>query len=267
MKNFGKQHSAVVSIITPSYNSSKFISETINSVVSQTFTCWEMIIVDDCSIDGSFDKISELIESEPRIKLISLDINSGAATARNKAIELAVGRYIAFLDSDDLWYPNKLEYQLSFMKENNIAFCYSAYEKVDENGNFIGSMGVPEKSSYRDMLKTCYVGCLTAIYDTEKIGKFYMPSSTKREDFATWINILKKIDYAYGLNEVLAKYRVYSAQISASKVKMAKETWRFYREVERLGLFSSLYYFSHYALRGVLRAKFPSAARFLGVLQ
>lgn len=257
---------AMVSIITPFYNAERFVKQTIESVIAQTFTDWEMIIVDDCSTDDSFNYLHQLVDNEPRIKVLRLQRNSGAAAARNKAIELSTGRYIAFLDSDDVWYPNKLQCQLSFMELNHVDFCFSAYEKIDEYGLFIGKVGVPQKASYSDLLKTCYIGCLTAIYDTKKLGKVYMPTSTKREDFAAWINILKKTNYAYGVTDVLAKYRVYSAQVSASKLKMASETWRFYRNVECFGLYRSIYYFSHYAVRGLLRAKFPILARALGVL-
>lgn len=152
------------------------------------------------------------------------------------------------------------------MRKNNYAFTYTAYEKVDENGNPLGIMGVPDQVSYRELLKTCVIGCLTAVYDTEKLGKVYMPLGTKREDFATWLKILKKVDFAYGIKESLAQYRVYENQSSGKKAKMAKENWKLYREIEKLNLLKACYYFSHYAVRGVLRTKFPKIARFLGVL-
>lgn len=255
------------SIITPSYNSSKFFFETISSVYAQTFSDWEMIVVDDCSSDNSVEIIQGFVTQDSRIKLIQLQKNSGAAVARNKAIEVAKGRYIAFLDSDDLWLPGKLEKQLAFMQSNNVPFSYTAYDKVDENGRVFGHIGVPERVSYSDLLKTCSIGCLTAMYDTEYFGKVYMPINTKREDFATWLQLLKKVDYAYGLNETLAQYRVYQNQTSAKKVKMAKENWHLYREIEGLNLIKASYYFSHYAVRGLLRTKTPSLARMLGVLK
>lgn len=257
---------ALVTIITPSYNSSIFILKTLKSVTSQSFDNWEMIIVDDCSSDNSVEVIQSFADQEPRIKLIQLEKNSGAAVARNKAIEAASGRFIAFLDSDDLWLPDKLEKQVQFMLDQDIAFSFSAYEKIDETGNVFGTVGVPKKTGYHDLLKTCSIGCLTAMYDVEKLGKVYMPVNTKREDFATWLTILKQVDYAYGMPDVLAQYRVYASQSSAKKAKMAKENWRLYRDIEQLGVFKSAYYFAHYAVRGVLRTKFPNLARAVGVL-
>ncbi|MDY7218788.1 glycosyltransferase family 2 protein [Denitrificimonas sp. JX-1] len=255
-----------VSIITPSYNSSSFILQTLRSVTTQTFNNWEVIIVDDCSSDSSAEVIQQYASQDPRIKFIQLEKNSGASIARNTAIEVATGRFIAFLDSDDLWHPEKLEKQISFMLENEVAFSYTAYEKIDEKGVSFDIVNTPTKISYKQLLKTNVIGCLTAMYDVEKLGKVYMPVNTKREDFATWLAILKKIDYAYGMPEVLARYRVYASQSSAKKTKMAKENWRLYRDLEQLSIFKSAYYFTHYAVRGVLRTKFPTLARALGVL-
>ncbi len=257
----------IVSIITPSYNSALLISDTVQSVLSQTFTNWEMIIIDDCSIDSSAQLVQSLIDFDSRIKLIQLSENSGAAEARNKGIEAASGRFIAFLDSDDLWNPQKLEKQINFMLENKVAFSYTAYEKIDEKGAPFQTMGVPSKVAYNDLLKTCVIGCLTAVYDTECLGKIYMPNNTKREDFATWLKILKKIDYAYAVPEVLAQYRVYPNQSSSKKASMAQENWRLYRDIEHLNVLQAIYYFSHYAVRGLLRTKLPKVARLFGVLQ
>lgn len=256
----------IASIITPSHNCAPFISETICSVLNQSFSDWEMIIVDDCSADNSVEVIQSFVEQDSRINLIRLSEKSGAAVARNAAIEAATGRFIAFLDSDDLWMPNKLEKQVQFMLDQDVAFSFSAYEKIDETGKVFGYIGVPKKTGYHDLLKTCSIGCLTAMYDVEKLGKVYMPVNTKREDFATWLAILKQVDYAYGMPDVLAQYRVYASQSSAKKAKMAKENWRLYREVEQLNLIKASYYFSHYAVRGVLRTKFPSLARKLHIL-
>ena len=256
----------LVSIITPSYNSAKFIGKTIESVLDQIYQNWEMIVVDDVSLDNSSDIVEKYCKKDNRIRLIKLEKNSGAAVARNRAIEEAKGRYIAFLDADDMWKPEKLEKQIYFMQKNNYSFTYTAYEKIDENGVVFGKIGVPLKVSYNQLLKTCVIGCLTAVYDTEKLGKIYMPTNTKREDFATWLSILKKIDFAYGIKENLSQYRVYENQSSGKKAKMAKENWKLYREIEKLNLLKACYYFSHYAVRGVLRTKFPKIARFIGFL-
>lgn len=256
----------LVSIINPLYNASNWLEETVNSVLSQTVQDWEMIIVDDCSSDNSYKLACELSEQDTRIKVFQLKKNAGAAAARNKAINEAKGRYIAFLDSDDLWHPHKLEKQINFMLKNNYAFSYTAYEKINEEGKVIGHVGAPMRLNYKQLLMTNEIGCLTAIYDTEILGKVYMPTETKREDYATWLSILKKIDYAYGMPESLGQYRVYANQSSAKKSKMAKENWNLYRNIEDLSFIKSIYYFSHYSIRGVLRTKFPRFARLLGVL-
>lgn len=258
---------SLVSIITPLFNGSAFLERTIQSVLSQTYINWELIIVDDCSQDDSLTIAESYGKQDIRIKVIQLERNSGAAVARNTAIEAAQGRYIAFLDSDDLWKPEKLEKQIGFMLRNDVAFSYTAYEKINESGDVFGFMGVPEKVSYKQLLKTCVIGCLTAIYDTKVLGKIYMPTTTKREDYATWLNVLKKVGYAYGLTLPLAQYRVYANQTSGKKASMAKENWRLYRDLENLNIFQASYYFSNYAVRGVLRTKFPRLAKLLGVLK
>lgn len=256
----------LVSIITPLYNSSLFLDKTINSIISQSYYYWELIIVDDCSQDNSIEIALDFSSKDIRIKVIQMEKNSGAAAARNTAIKAANGRFIAFLDSDDLWHPHKLEKQINFMLKNNYAFSYTAYEKINEEGKVIGHVGAPMRLNYKQLLMTNEIGCLTAIYDTEILGKVYMPTETKREDYATWLSILKKIDYAYGMPESLGQYRVYANQSSAKKSKMAKENWNLYRNIENLSFIKSIYYFSHYSIRGVLRTKFPRFARLLGVL-
>lgn len=256
-----------VSVITPSYNCARYISSTIESILAQTFLDWELIIVDDCSTDDSVDVINSFVKQDVRVKLIKLEKNSGAAVARNAAIETAQGRYITFLDSDDMWLPNKLEQQVAYMHKNDIAFSYSAYEKVYESGEVFGNVGVPEKVNYSDLLKVCSIGCLTAIYDTHMVGKVYMPLIRKRQDLGLWLEILKKVSYAYATPGILAQYRVRSDSISANKKIAAQYTWKLYREVEGLDFFVSIYYFSHYAVNGLLRTKFPKLAKLLGVLR
>lgn len=255
-----------VSIITPLYNSEVFLELTVQSVLNQTYSNWEMILVDDCSVDNSILTAKKLAEKDNRIKIIKLNSNSGAAVARNTAIKVATGRFISFLDSDDLWTKDKLKKQIEFMVSQDVAFSFSAYEKIDAKGVPINVVTVPRKVNYNQLLKTNVIGCLTAIYDVDKLGKIYMPTCTKREDFATWLAILKKVNYAHSMPEVLAQYRVYASQSSSKKTKMAKESWRLYRDIEKLGLFKSGYYFANYAVRGVLRSKFPLLARLIGVL-
>lgn len=256
--------SDVVSIITPLYNSSEFLEQTIQSVVSQTYQSWEMIMVDDCSTDNSLEIAQRYAAKDKRIKVLQLKQNSGAAVARNAAIEAATGRFIAFLDSDDLWVPEKLIKQVNFMVSNDIDFSYCSYEKIDRYGNMIAVVNSPNKVNYKQLLKTCVIGCLTAVYDTKRLGKIYMPTTNRREDFATWLYILKNIDYAYGIDLPLARYRVYDGQSSGRKFAMAKENWRLYREMEKLNFFIASYYFMHYAVNGVLRTKLPKLANLLG---
>lgn len=256
-----------VSIITPLHNVEKYIVATIESVLKQTYLNWELILVDDASIDRSYEIVTDYVARDSRIKLFRLSDNCGAAVARNTAIEAAKGRYIAFLDSDDLWLPEKLEYQLAFMQENNYPFSFSAYERIDENGLTLGFVGVPEKVTYGQMLKTSVIGCLTAMYDTAYFGKVYMPLIRKRQDYGLWLKLLKQTDFAYGLQIPLGRYRVRTDSISSNKLNTATYNWRLYRQVEKLSFLASCYYFSHYALRGLLRTKFPVLAKKLGVMQ
>jgi glycosyltransferase involved in cell wall biosynthesis len=248
-------NSHLVSVITPSYNSSKYISQTIDSVLSQTYQNWEMIIVDDASPDNSNDIIEDYCKKDSRIKLIKLEKNSGPAVARNRAIQEAKGRYISFLDADDLWVPKKLEEQLKFMTNNNLAFTFSSYDIVDESGNRLGSFITREKISYKGLLKTCSVGCLTAIYDTKKLDKVYMPNIIKRQDYALWLRILREIKVTKGILEPLATYRLRKNSVSSNKLKAAIYQWKIYRDVENLNIFQSAYYFAHYVYNGLLKYK------------
>ncbi len=244
-----------VSVITPSYNSEKFIAQTIESVINQTYTNWEMIIIDDCSSDNSVEIITSFQRIDKRIKLIKLEGNQGAAVARNKGIELSKGRFIAFLDSDDLWLPEKLEKQLQFMIDQQVIFSYSSYKMINETNKPVGRFKAPTKQSYNDILKTCSIGCLTVIYDTHTVGKVYMPLIKRRQDFGLWLRLLKRIEFAYGIQDDLAIYRKREHSISSNKLVAAKYQWRIYREVEQLTYCKSLYYFVHYALNGIIKHK------------
>lgn len=257
----------LVSIVTPSYNSSKYISDTITSVIRQSFSDWELIVVDDCSKDSTVDIVKEFCNEDPRIKLISLESNQGAAVARNTAIDISEGRYITFLDADDLWLPNKLSVQVAYMQKYNFSFTYSAYEKIDENNKHLGSVGVPNRVSYNSLLKVCSIGCLTAMYDSYKLGKVYMPLIRKRQDLGLWLKLLKLEGYAYGIPNVLARYRVRSDSISSNKFIAAQYTWKLYRDVEKLSLFKATYFFVFYTINGILRTKFQKVARKIGVLK
>ncbi|MCG1036618.1 glycosyltransferase family 2 protein [Polaribacter sargassicola] len=233
----------LVSIITPNYNSEKFISQTINSVLNQTYQNWEMIIVDDVSTDNSTKIIESYSLKDDRIILHKLQKNSGAAIARNKAISLAKGNFIAFLDSDDLWLPKKLEVQLEFMETNNYPISYSSYEIIDENGKPKNKIiECKEKLDYNRMLYSNEIGCLTAMYNSDVLGKVYMPNVRKRQDYGLWLKILKMEKYAFGIPKVLAKYRDRSLSISNNKVEMLKWNWNLYKNVEKKSYFEAFYY-------------------------
>ena len=240
----------------PSYCSEEFLSQAIESVLNQTFKKWELIIVDDHSTDNSIEIIKKYMQDERRIKLIKLEKNSGPAIARNRAIKEAKGRYIAFLDSDDIWHIEKLEKQINFMESYDAPFSYTGYYRIDEGGEkIIGQIKVSKKIEYVELLKHNIIGCLTAMYDTQKIGKVYMPDIRKRQDFALWLKILKRIPYAYGLNESLAYYRVRSSSVSSNKFVASQYNWKLYREVEKLPLYKAIYYFGWYTYRSILKYK------------
>ena len=245
----------LVSIITPVYNASRFIDETIKSVQAQTYKEWEMILVDDCSTDNSYDIIKKYSKDDERIKYIKLEKNSGAAVARNTAIANSKGRYIAFLDSDDIWYEDKLEKQINFMKDKNIGFSFTSYELMSEDGELLNkTIKVPSKIDYNNYLKNTIIGCLSVIIDKEKIGDFRMPNIRANQDMATWLYIMRDRNcVAYGLNECLAKYRLVNGSISNNKVKAAKSVWNVYRNIENLSLIKSSYVFVGYVINAVLK--------------
>jgi glycosyltransferase involved in cell wall biosynthesis len=245
-----------VSIITPLYNSEEFISETIESVLSQSYNNWEMIIVDDCSTDNGVNIVKKYQKECEKIKLIRLDNNSGAAVARNVAIKKAKGRFIAFLDSDDYWHPEKLKKQISFMSNNNYAFTFSYYQNVDINNKKGKIITAPEIVTYNTLLDSGVIGCLTAIYDIKKLGKIYMPLIRKRQDYALWLKILKRDIKAHCLDEVLAYYRKGNVSISSNKLSAAKYQWKIYREIEELSLLKSIYHFIKYFYLGTIKHYF-----------
>ncbi len=257
----------LVSVITPCFNASLTLPKTLESILAQTFTDWELILVDDCSPDDTCDKAQAYCDADTRIHLIRQLENGGAAVARNAGIERAKGRYIAFLDADDSWHPNKLERQLELMQSNNWPLSFTSYARVDENDNLISLVGVPETITYRELLKTNVIGCSTAMYDTAVVGKVFMPDMRKRQDFGLWLKILKLTSKGFGINsEPLTTYQVMGNSLSSNKGKTAGYNWQLYRKEEGLSLVIASYYFANYALRGVLRSKLPALARWLGWL-
>lgn len=228
----------LVSIITPTYNCAPFISETIKCVQSQSYSNWEMIIVDDCSTDNT----KAVVESfnDFRIKYHCLSVNSGAAFARNTALKMARGRWIAFLDSDDIWSPEKLEKQISFMLNNGFHFSYTKYEEMDENGISLGKIiSGPKKISKLGMFSYCWPGCLTVMYDSDIVGTIQIPSIKRNNDYAIWLNVINKAS-CHLLNENLAKYRKRSGSISnTGYLSLIKWHYKLFRKVESFNVLSA----------------------------
>lgn len=221
----------LVSILIPTFNSENFISEAIRSVQNQTYTNWEIIVVDDCSTDATLSLIVELALKDSRIHYSKLDVNSGTGAARNLALAAAKGQYIAFLDADDLWKPNKLELQINFLQSNNLPFTFSFYDCIDEEGKSLNRrVEAPINLSYRQLFFCNYVGNLTAIYDVNCFGKIPISAIRKRQDWMLWLTVLKKIKMAHPIPESLAFYRLQKNSISTSKFDLIKYNFAVYRQ-------------------------------------
>ncbi len=220
----------LVSVIMPTYNSEKFIAESIDSIINQSYSNFELLITDDNSNDKTVEIIKKFQEADSRIKLFILNKNSGAGVARNNSIKFSKGKYIAFCDSDDLWKEKKIEKQIDFMISNDLYFTYSSYEVIDEKNSKLKTIYVTEKLNHKQMLCNNYVGCLTAIYDQEKLGKIYMSKIRKRQDWTLWLKIFKIINQTSGIVEPLAVYRDRSDSISNNKFDLLKYNWIVYNK-------------------------------------
>ncbi|MCI8923335.1 MAG: glycosyltransferase family 2 protein [Lachnospiraceae bacterium] len=251
-----EQDAGLISIIVPVYNAGAYIRETISMVAAQTYGNWELLLVDDGSEDDSREKIRESMESgDARIRLIEKQQNEGAARARNTGIEASKGRYVAFLDADDLWMPDKLEKELAFMKEKQAAFVFTAYEFGDEDAKRTGKVvNVPPSLTYFKALSRTVIFTTTVMLDTERTGRelIRMPE-VKSEDTATWWKILKNGFTAYGLNEVLAVYRRPARSLSSNKLEAIRRIWNLYRKQEKLSLWYSVYNLFFWAVRATMR--------------
>ena len=244
---------ARVSIITPAWKAAEFLPETIGSVQAQTFGDWEMLIADDCSPDNTRDVISRFAANDPRIKLVALDQNGGPAKARQAALDQATGRYIAFLDSDDLWLPPKLERQLAHMDITRAALSYTAFRRINEVGSVTGRLiTVPTRLSYRQLLKNTAIATLTAVIDRDIAGHFAIPD-VGYDDFGLWLSILRRGHIAHGLGEDLARYRVVGGSVSSKPARSAKWVWTIYRESEGLGPVHAAWCLGHYGARAYLK--------------
>lgn len=243
---------SLVSIITPLYNSEKYIEETLKAVINQSYENWEMIVVDDCSTDSSTRIVENFSNADKRVKLIKNEKNIGPALTRNIALEEAKGRFIAFLDSDDIWEQTKLEKQVSFMLEKKAPLSFTSYQLVNSSGDLLNHIiqSVP-KLNLTDYLKNTIIGCSTAMIDKSITGTFEFLNIPTRQDTHLWITLLKKGYAAYGISDVLVKYRVHKNSISSNKLNAAKQVWNLYYNIEKFGFFKSSYYFVNYAFNAV----------------
>ncbi|OPJ61647.1 glycosyltransferase family 2 protein [Clostridium oryzae] len=246
---------SLVSIIIPAYNCERFIGITLNSVIGQTYSNWEAIVIDDYSTDNTGQIVKKYAERDSRIKYHRLIKNSGAAIARNTGVELCEGEFIAFLDSDDVWYPQKLSKQISFMRENGYMFTCTSYGKIDEDGSQLNTTIVASiKQDYNGILKNC-PGNSTVIYNCKKLGKFKIPNIRKRNDYVMWLQIIKKAVYIYGLDEVLGSHRIRKGSLSRNKMGLIKYHWQVYRHIEHLSVIKSINLICYLCFKKVLRIK------------
>ena len=254
----------LVAVIMPAFNAERFIRESIQSALAQTLGDLEVLVADDASTDRTREMVDQLAKRDSRIRLLEAERNSGPASARNRAIEAACGRYISFLDSDDRWLAHKLERQIDEMRANKWAFSFSGYELIDGDGAIRGRVGAPELVTYHRLLRNNVIGCLTAVYDTAIVGKVFAPS-VGRSDLGLWLRVLREVGIGRGINEILAQYRLHSMSFSTLKRHVAGQNWQLYRE-EGFGVPMSLWYFGGYVLTGTLKTYFPRVARRVGIL-
>ncbi len=241
-----------ISIITPSYNTENYITDTIISVLSQTFTDWEWIITDDVSTD----KTVSIIESyqDPRIILIKAEKNGGAGHARNISLKKASGRYITFLDADDFWEPQFLEDMINFMKSEKTELAYSNYARCNEHLiPQIEDFKADKTVTFNNLLKTCRLSLLSSMYDSKRVGKEYFPEGSKREDHVMWLNLLKKIPEGKPLNKTMAKYRMHPTSVSRKKSNIVKDQYLVYKDYMKFSTLKSLYYTTNWAINGFMK--------------
>lgn len=247
----------LVSVIIPAYNSVYQIQEAVSSVRIQSMRSLEIIISDDGSVDSTLGVVERLAQQDPRIKIIAAAENSGAAVARNRALRVASGRYVAFLDSDDVWiHPNKLSKQIEFMEQKFAAISFTAYQVASPGAHAqtIVDLGCPDAVTYKDMLaKRATMGCSTVMLDTYAVGEVQMPLIRTGQDYGLWLSILREGHVAYRFPEVLTEYRILPNSISRNKFKKALRQWQIYRELEGLGRLRSSFYFASYAYKAVFR--------------
>ena len=248
-----KSRNNLISIIIPCYNCEKSIEKAINSVLNQTYSNFEILCVDDCSIDDTNMIIRKFAEKDDRIKLFKFKTNMGAASARNYGLKKAKGRYIAYLDSDDVWENEKLEKQISFMINNSCAFSCHNYVKVNDKGDFLKIIKMPKIIDYNLYLRNTIIQTSTTMIDVKKVSKKYcvMPNLKIRQDAATWLSILKQGFICYGIQENLSYYKTSAHSLSSNKFKAALGTWKLYRDIEKISFSKSCFYFLGYAYNAI----------------
>ena len=246
------ENQPLVSVIMPCYNMEKYISDTIASVRRQTYPHWELLIVDDASTDQTINVINMFVAQDERIKLLKNGQHLGTAVSRNSAIQSAHGRFLAFLDADDIWYPNKTQNQVQYMLRNGFGFCYTAYNCIDEKGESLNrqihTIGDVE---YDTFLKNTIIGCSTVMLDTTIVDKVEVPNFRTSQDTATWLKLLKKGHIAHGLEEVLVSYRVRKISSSSNKLKASYDLWQVYRQQEKLSFGKTFACFCCYAFNAI----------------
>lgn len=246
-----------VSVIIPVYNAARFLDRTLGSIFAQTYKNIEIVLVDDCSKDESAEIIARYQKEHPEVVYHLQETNQGAAVARNTALELAKGRYVAFLDSDDMWYPEKIERQITLMKEKDAAFCYTAIEMVNNDDEVVKKKRkVKEKIDYRFLLHNTMIATSSVLIDRKKTGDFRMPLRRGGQDYATWLMLLRDGTVAYGINETLVKYRVGNSSLSSNKFKSIKQVWQIQTQDEKIGKISALFHVFCFSVNALIKYLF-----------
>jgi len=249
-QNLSEEH--LVSIVMPAYNAVSYLSCAIQSAVDQTYNNWELLIVDDASTDSTLELAFEWAKKDPRIKVLPLGENQGVTKARNTALGQASGKYIAFLDSDDLWDPLKLQTQINFMESRECQISYTAYRRIDENNKILGHVSPPARITYPDLLKSNFIGNVTGVYNAKTLGKQYL-EDFRHEDYVAWLKLVKRAGEAFSVGQELASYRVYTGSISSNKLRTIGWQWRIYRESQALNLVKSAWLLACYGVYALLK--------------
>lgn len=246
----------IISVIMPAYNAAQYIEKSIRSVQAQTFLNWELIVVDDCSEDNTVQTVTEMAQKDHRIRLYRNERNLGVAKSRNLGLELSKGNYVAFIDSDDLWYPEKLEFQRNCMQQTGADLVYTAYSIMNAEGRKIcQDYHVPSEVNFTDMLKQNVIGCSTVMLRGATAKKYHFSEDFYHEDYVLWLEMLQDGCTAVGLNEVFVEYRFHEDSKAGNKNKAAFKRWKIYRSYLRFSFLKSIWYFSLYALYGLRKYK------------